>query len=76
MVTDHEDNVLMEQEKIPGYTGMSPYVIFNKDIGSAPVVISQDLHVWYNEDFRNEYESDNSGSHTVRVYATFADASE
>lgn len=75
LVTDDQNNVLMQQTKIPGYTGMSPYIVFNKDAQNAPVVSSLpcQLRIWYNEDFSNTSEYDNSGYHSVKVYATVAE---
>jgi len=77
LITDNNDKKLIEQTKIPGYTGNSPFIVFNtfrNQVSKMPIMIKDlpqgILKVWYNEDFTGQSTGDDKGTHVFRMYLT------
>ena len=74
VVTDDQNNILFKQEKIPGFNGNSPYIVFNKQNETASYITrGSTLRIWYEEDLNNITEDDNSGTHVINAYITVVD---
>lgn len=75
LITDAVETKIFEKERLPGFTGNSPFITFNSAVMDIPAVHTSELTdlellVWYNEDFNQETTSDDSGEHVIKVLVT------
>ena len=51
----------------PGFTYNDDLLIFNHKFKAMNVVENEVFQIWYGEDLKDRYESDNEGKHCVDV---------
>jgi hypothetical protein len=83
-ITDHQDsritpppgfpvnmkNGIMRYD-VPGFTNMSPELVFPEISPPLAVTKGQELRIWFGQDLADKHESDNSGTTCADVYVYY-----